>query len=306
MKIFPGHIKKIAFVALSGIPDMEKVKRAAVMLESSGCKVVIKPGVSGKTTISYLASDIKTRVNDIHSCWKDDSIDMIIAVRGGYGSAHLLPFLDWSLLRKRKVPFLGYSDLTAIHLAFYAKRVGTPISGPMIQNFSTIENDEYTKNSLANVFGKKYGILPLPGKKIRVLKQGKAIGPILPVTLSVLVTLIGTEYLPDMRNCILLAEDINEPVYKLDRYFTQLKQAGILGKLSGLMLGSFKQCGNEKDRLKFFTEISKDINGPVVMKVPFGHSYPRVSAAFGAKCSMDCKIKTPTITIENIFRRQGL
>ncbi len=300
MKIFPDYIKKIAFVALSGIPDIEKVKRAVVMLESSGYSVIIKPCVSKKTTISYLASDIKTRVDDIHSCWKDNSIDMIIAVRGGYGSAHLLPFLDWSLLSKRNLPFLGYSDLTAIHLAFYAKGIGTPISGPMIQNFSTIENDEYTKASLSNVFSKKYEILPLPGKKIRILKQGKTTGSILPVTLSVLVTLIGTEYLPDMRNCILLAEDINEPVYKLDRYFTQLKQSGILEKLSGLMLGNFKQCGNETDRVRLFAEISKEINGPVVMKIPFGHSYPRISAAFGAKCSLDCKTKIPIITIENI------
>lgn len=303
MKIFPNYIKKIAFVALSGIPDMEKVKRAAVMLESSGYKVAIKPSVFNQTSINYLASDIKTRVADIHSCWKDNSIDMIIAVRGGYGSAHLLPYLDWGLLKKRKLPFLGYSDLTAIHLAFYAKGIGTPISGPMIQNFSTIENDEYTKTSLSNAFNKEYKILPLSGKKIRVLKQGKAAGSILPVTLSVLVTLIGTEYLPDMKNCILLAEDINEPVYKLDRYFTQLKQTGILGNLSGLMLGSFKRCGNEAARLKLFTEISKYINGPIAMKIPFGHSYPRISAIFGARCFLDCKTKTPAITIENIFRK---
>lgn len=305
MKIFPCHIKKIALVALSGIPDMEKVKRAVKMLESLGYKIVIKPSVLKKTTISYLSSDIKTRLADIHSCWKDKSIDMLIAVRGGYGSVHLLPFLDWNLLRQRKLPFLGYSDLTAIHLALYAKGVGTPISGPMIQNFSTIENDEYTKISLSNVFSRKYEILPLPGKKIRILKKGNATGPILPVTLSVLVTLIGTKYLPDMKNHILLVEDINEPVYKLDRYFTQLKQAGILEKLAGLMLGNFKQCGNETDRLRLFSEISKDIKGPVVMKIPFGHSYPRISTAFGAICSLDCKAK-PIITIENNIHSQGI
>lgn len=298
-----NSIKKIAFVALSSPPDVEKVKRAAVMLESSGYKIVIKPSVFKKTTISYLASDIKTRVADIHSCWKDKSIDMIVAVRGGYGSAHLLPHLDWDLLKTRDIPFLGYSDLTAIHLAFYAKGIGIPISGPMAQNFSNIESDEYTKNSLLSVFSKKYEILPLPSKKIKILKQGKAAGPILPVTLSVMVTLIGTEYLPNTKNCILLAEDINEPIYKFDRYFTQLNQSGILGKLSGLMLGSFKRCGNETDRLKLFTDISNKINGPVVMKIPFGHNYPRISVAFGSKCSLNCNAKIPTITIENIFHK---
>lgn len=301
MKIFPDYIKKIAFVAISSPPDMEIVKKAAVMLKSSGYKVVIKPSVCKKTTVSYLASDVKTRVEDIHSCWKDKSVDMVMAVRGGYGSAHLLPFLDWDLLKTRNIPFLGYSDLTAIHLAFYAKKIGTPISGAVIPSLATIESDEYTKTSLSNVFGKKYEVLPLTGKKIRILKHGKAMGPILPVTLSVLVTLIGTEYLPNMKmkNCILLVEDINEPVYKLDRYFTQLKQSGIFGKLSGLMLGNFKHCGNKTDRLKLFSDISNEINGPVVMGIPFGHSYPRISVAFGAMCSLDCKAEMPTIIIEN-------
>ena len=303
MRIFPDYIKKIAFVALSGIPDTEKVKRAASMLESSGYRVVIKSGVSKKTNVSYLASDIKIRLADIHSCWKDKSIDMVIAVRGGYGSTHLLPFLDWNLLKKRNLPFLGYSDLTAIHLAFYTKGIGIPVSGPMIQNFSTIENDEYSKVSLSNVFCKKYEVLPLPGKKFKILKQGKAMGPILPVTLSVLVTLIGTDYLPKMKKHILLVEDVNEPVYKLDRYFTQLKQSRILTEISGLMLGCFKRCGNKKDRLKLFTEISKGIKGPVAMEIPFGHSYPRISTAFGAICSLDCKTRTSSITIKNKFYR---
>lgn len=300
MNLFPDNIKKIAFVALSAVPNMAKVEFERSFLDSKGYKVAIKESVTKGSSISYLAANIKTRVSDIHSCWKDESIDMIIAVRGGYGSAQILPYIDWELLSKRRIPFIGYSDLTAFHLGMCAKGVGSPISGPMIQNFQTIKEDPFSLSSLTNVFAKQQIITPVPDKKaFAVLKNGTTQGKIYPVTLSVLVTLIGTQWMPNMNGAILLLEDINEPIYKLDRYFTQLEQTGILSKISGLLLGSFTRCGNSGERLKFFKSIAEKVTGPTVMNIAFGHAYPRISVAFDSVCEIDASKRKASIILNN-------
>lgn len=300
MKLFPGKIKKIAFVALSGRPDMERMKFGISLLEANGCQVIVKDSVFKGSPFGYLASDIETRVSDLHYCWKDKSIDMIIAVRGGYGSAQILPFIDWDILSQRRVPFVGYSDLTAFHLGMCAKKTGTPISGPMIQNYQTISEDLFSLSSMRDVFNKQQIISPVPKRKgVVALKKGTAEGKIYPVTLSVMVTLLGTQWMPDMNGAILLLEDINEPIYKLDRYFTQLEHCGILGSLSCLMLGSFSKCGNSKERLKFFNGIAEKISGPVVMNIAFGHLYPRISVAFESICRIEASSDETSITLNN-------
>lgn len=300
MNLFPDKIKKIAFVALSGPPDMVKVKAGVSLLESNGYEVIVKDSASKRSSFSYLSSDIKTRVSDIHSCWEDTSIDLIIAVRGGYGSAQILPYIDWTILSKKKIPFIGYSDLTAFHLGMCASRIGTAISGPMIQNFQTIAEDSFSLTSLQNTFKKQQTINEAPNRKgFIALKNGIVEGKIYPVTLSVLTTLIGTQWMPDMNGAILLLEDINEPIYKLDRYFTQLEHCGMLEKISGLLLGNFTKCGKSKERVKFFQSIAEKITVPIVMNIPFGHAYPRISVAFESICRIDASSKKVSITLEN-------
>ena len=300
MNLFPDNIKKIAFVALSGPPDMEKVKLGTSFLESNGYEVIIKDSVFKRCSFSYLASDISTRVSDIHSCWEDTSIDLVIAVRGGYGSAQTLPFINWKILSKRSLPFIGYSDLTAFHLGMCARGIGTPISGPMIQNYQTIKDDSFSLTSLENTFEKQQAISEIPNKKgFIVLKNALAEGKIYPVTLSVLITLIGTQWMPDMNGAILLLEDINEPIYKLDRYFTQLEHTGILNKISGLLLGNFTKCDSYRERLNFFQSVAEKIAGPVVINIPFGHTYPRISVAFESICKIDTSDRKATITLNN-------
>ena len=105
--------------------------------------------------------------------------------------------------------------------------------------------------------------------------------------------------MPDLNNAVLLLEDINEPVYKLDRYFTQLKHAGILKRISGLLLGTFTKCGNVKERSKFFNSITEKIAGPIVMNIPFGHAYPRISVAFKSLCKIEASDERVSITLNN-------
>ncbi|HBM17033.1 MAG TPA: hypothetical protein DD381_11920 [Lentisphaeria bacterium] len=300
MKLFPENIKKIAIVALAGKPDKERIVSGSDFLKTSGYEVVSAKSLNGKNELSYLSSDIETRVSDIENYWNDPRIDLIIAARGGYGSVQILSYIDWKALSKRQIPFIGYSDMTAFHLAMCANKVGIPISGPMIHNFHSIRDDSFSLLSLKNAFMDKQVIEPESGRKrFEALNSGRAIGKIYPVTLSVLVTLIGTPYLPDLRGSILMLEDINEPVYKLDRYFTQLEQSDILSNISGLILGSFTRCGNARERNKLFINISKRHKFPIVMNIPFGHAYPRISVKYESICSMDVTGNKIVLELDN-------
>ncbi len=290
--IFPETIKKIAVIAPAGPIDNTRLKRSYDMCQSIPCEIILPTEIfDEKYDVHYLSAPAENRVALLHKYWKNPDIDMIMAAKGGFGSIHLLPLINWNILLSRDVTFIGYSDISALQLAFFAKGVKRAISGPMFQNLSEIEKDSFTCDSLYHSItnrDKPHMLTHFRGnKKFKVIKKGSCDGKIIPVTLSVLVAQLGTEFFPDLNDCILLLEDINEPVYKLDRYFSQLEMAGVLGKISGLLLGSFYRCGSLKDRVKLFNKIAKKVNGPVIGEVPFGHVYPRLSIPFGGYTTVD-------------------
>jgi muramoyltetrapeptide carboxypeptidase len=122
---------------------------------------------------------------------------------------------------------------------------------------------------------------------ISILKEGKAKGPATPVNLATMVSLIGSDFMPDLAGSVLLLEDISEPVYKLDRYLSQLRFSGILSGISGLIFGGFKDCGKAKGRERLFKETAQYVNGPVISGFPFGHSLPFAAI----KCGSDIEVK---------------
>ncbi len=287
--LFPAHIKKIFVVAPAGRVPPEKTRRTARRLRRLGCNVVLGDSVDASAPFRYLAATAETRAADLCAAWSDPTVDLVVSLRGGYGSAQLVPLLDWKLLRSRNVPFLGYSDLTALHLAMHSRGVGMLVSGPMFTHFDELRTDSYTAGSMYKTLEPKrrsgWGeslVPPAGGAEFTFLKRGEAEGPLIPVTLSVLSSMLGTDFLPDLTGAVLLLEDVGEPVYKLDRYLTHLRMAGVLEKIAGLALGDFARCGRVKERMRLFNSLAAWVDGPVVSGVPFGHCRPRISAVFGS------------------------
>lgn len=281
---FPKNIRHIAIVSPAGEPQKEAVYSACEKMGELGIKTTIMPNVFAPSKGKSLPSSVELRVSDIHECWKDPSIDLILSARGGYGSVRILESLNWDLLRKRKIPFLGYSDITALHLAMFGKNVGIPISSPVAAEFPTAIEDSFTANSLCRALQSSAELCPLIIPRnfdIIIIKSMEGEGKIIPVNLSVFTSLIGTPYFPELEGSILLIEDINEPVYKIDRCLSQLKYGGFFSKCSGLLFGKFRRCGSEKDREKIFAEFAEFVNGPVISGIPFGHCFPRICLRFG-------------------------
>ncbi len=273
---FPSDLKHIAVVGTAGPEKPEVVKKNCKLLESLGIKVTLMPHIHGKPREKYLCSTVEERVADLHNAWRNESVDLIFCLRGGYGTMQMLPHIDWDLLRSRKIPVLGYSDVTVLHMAMLAKGVETPIAAPMFNVFHELSEDKFTTKSLLRVLSgpESPEKVVTPKKSPRVLKHGTAEGTMITANLYLLHCLLGTEYLPDLKDKILLLEDVGEENYTLDRAFTHLELAGVLRNCAGLILGNFKDCGSQIGQLIVFERIAELVPGPVLLGFPFGHDLP--------------------------------
>lgn len=284
-KIIPDCFKHIAIIAPAGPAEREKVMNGLELLRSWGKKVTVMPNVFKGTSEKYLSASLTLRLSDLHTCWLDSSIDLILCTRGGYGSAQLLEYIDWDLLRSRSLPLVGYSDITALHLGMLTKNAGVPITAPMCAKLTEalIEdiNAAYTAkylNIAFNSFSEPVELFsPASAASIRVIKPGTVTARPIAANLAVMAAQCGTGFFPDISTRMLIIEDINEPAYKIDRYLTQLQQAGILSQCKGLLFGSFTGCGTNVELQLIFEKFATMVNGPVLAEFPFGHTFPIIS-----------------------------
>ncbi len=190
----------------------------------------------------YLAGTDEQRAADINAMFADPAIRAVFAMRGGWGCARLLPFLDWDTIRANPKLLVGFSDVTALHLAF-AARAGFPTIHA-IERGGHLAGDQLGKPVAARLrrrhadCSRRRAVTdpdPLAQERWRTaaIRPGKARGRLLGGNLSVLAALVGTPWLPDFDGAILFLEDVGEAEYRIDRMLSQLALAGILGKVAG-------------------------------------------------------------------------
>jgi muramoyltetrapeptide carboxypeptidase len=223
----------------------------------------------------FVAGPARTRAALIENAWRDPSIRGIIAIRGGYGSAQLLPFLDRPLLRSAAKIFVGYSDITTL-LCEHLRNGVTCFHGAMVERRLARGADGYDRRSFlaAVTEPKPVGELAPPG--LEVVRHGEARGPLVGGTLTQLVSLLGTPWAyvpPD--GCVLFIEDVSERPYRLDRMLTQLTQAGVLGKAAAIVFGEFPDCGEPSAEVlarHVLESFAEECDGPVLAGFPSGHT----------------------------------
>lgn len=284
---FPPGIRTLGLFTPAGIPRAAGLKIGCRRLRDWGLELVW--GHSPERTRRALAGTDADRAREIHDLLQRPDVDALLAVRGGFGCARLLEHLDRDLLRARALPVVGYSDLTALHLYLYGAGLASGLSGPMVavelgrqpQNAEEQEALAFTFRSLEEAWQPRREVALPRGVRLHVLKAGRAQGPLLPATLSVLTSLLGTPYMPDLGGALLVLEDVNEAVHRLDRYLTQLRQAGVLRRLAGLILGRFAQAEDAHWIPDLLTEVADHVPGPVVCGLPYGHALPLVTIPVG-------------------------
>lgn len=287
---FAADVRVIALVAPAGPTAREKVEAGVGCLEALGKKVKVMPGVfSSGGELPYLAAPAAVRAADLMAAWLDPEVDLIMAVRGGFGSAHLLPLLDWAAMRRRDLRLVGYSDITALHYAMDRLGVGTPVVAPMAAKLPAALADDYTKKAFCRAFepyASPRRIKPAAGK-LRAIRPGRAVGRPLVGNLAVAATLAGTPYLPSARERIVIFEDLNEPVYKIDRYLTQLYLSGFFTGCAGIAFGLFLDCGDPSELETVLRRAADWTTGPVAANFPFGHAFPMTSLNFKQELTID-------------------
>ena len=279
---FPESVRQIAIVSPGSAPDKKLITDFCRNIAGLGIKTYLPENVFSPSLSRKIPVEPEKRAADFNRCLKKKGIDLIIASRGGFGSAHILEKINWELLKEKKIPVLGYSDLTALHLAMIRKNAGIPVSSPMADKFFSATRYPLTANSLRIALQpdmKRRMIYNSPN--IEVIRKKSAKGAIMPVNLTVFTSMIGSKFMPSTKGFILLVEDIAEQEYKIERMLTQLEMAGILRKCSGLLFGKFTSCGSKSVLAGIFAKFAKYVSGPVLAGIDFGHVRKRLCFRYG-------------------------
>ena len=234
----------------------------------------------------FLAGNDSERLSDLMEVFLDKETDVIMVLRGGAGSLHLLDKIDYKLISKNKKPFFGFSDSTALQNAFLKKSELPSFSGFWIKD-ALDGLSPLTKKTLIKCLKNEPQTYKVP-----FLSQGKTSGVLLGGNMRVFVSLLGTPYFPDMTGKILILEDVGEAPYRLDNMFMQLKLAGVFHKINGLILGGFSQVGTPKDEKvlnNMIKEYFSDMPYPVVRFKKYSHEKDHVVIPFGGMVHLDSK-----------------
>jgi len=237
----------------------------------------------------YVSGPPELRAAAIRSAWRDPSIAGVIGVRGGFGSAQVLPLLDPDEARRAGKPFIGYSDLTAI-LTFLTLGCGVVgFHGPMLDRRLAHGAEGYDVDSFTRALCRREAMGELAPPGLESIRGGEAAGILLGGTLTQLLASFGTPFaFTPPQGYVLFLDEVSERPYRLDRMVTQMRQAGLLARASAVIVGELPNCdeptGTPTARA-VMADLFADFTGPVVIGFPSGHTVgPTMTLPFGVTC----------------------
>jgi len=303
----------IGIISPASRPSDEKKYRNGIQyLINLGYKVVESQHVLD--SYGYLAGHDKDRADDLNLMFRDTQIDAIFCSRGGYGTPRIINEIDFEAIKNNPKIFVGYSDITTINLAIWQTTGLINFSGPMVAVEMGKGIDPFTEQMFWKALKSTdpIGTLAHPSDSpIQIVKPGKANGRLLGGCLSLINVVLGTPYCPDFNNAILFIEDIEEEPYRIDRYLAQLKMAGILRQINGLVIGQFVDCvpsEPEKPNLKLnqiFKDYFSDLDIPIISNFAYGHVPVKHTMPVGVKVELDTDRGALIIT-ESVVSGKGV
>ena len=295
----PGD--QIALVAPSGRPPPAALNESIAYLQQCGYRV--KTGRHLFQSYKYLAGRDEERVADLMEAFSDVRTRAIFCARGGYGCSRLLDRLDYDKIAGNPKVLLGHSDTTALHLALYARLGLVGFTGALATlDLRPGPRTSFTQGSLWRALTTTEPLGALPASSMQVLAPGRACGPLLGGCLSLVCSLLGTPFLPDFKGAILLLEDVGERPYQIDRMLNQLRLAGILSQVSGIVLGQFMDCFTGPRKACSLTlsqiveDLARDLPIPIVAGFPYGHFKRRFVLPLGVSAILDTQVPGLQIT----------
>ena len=275
---------RLAVVAPASHFDREEFEQGVLEIQRLGFEPAYDDSVFAKR--EYLAGPAHTRAAAIRAAWEDPSIKGLVAVRGGYGSAQVLPLLDAEAAKQAGKPFIGYSDLTAV-LSWLTLQCGiVSFHGPMLAGRLGRGTDGYDRATFEQALCRTEPMGELTPDGLETVVAGEASGMLLGGTLTQLLASLGTSYeFKPPQGHVLFLDEVGERPYRLDRMMTQLQHTGLLAKASAVVVGELPRCdepdGSVRGR-QIVADILADFPGPVLMGFPSGHTTgPSLTLPFG-------------------------
>ena len=282
-RLAPGA--RIALVAPAGpLRGREDLDRAAANVRALGGEPVVSAHALART--GYFAGNDEARAEDLNEALRDPRVDAVWCLRGGYGAMRVLDRIDWTALRARAKPFLGYSDVTALHGAIARQAGIVSYHAPTARS----ELSPFSRSSLERALQgtDSCGV----AEQARVLRSGRARGRLEGGNLAVFAALVGTPYLPSLDGAILVLEDVNEAVYRVDRMLAQLRLSGALHGVQAIIFGQCTNCPEEGDDGarsldEVLSELADRLRVPCLAGVPVGHVPEQWTVPLGAIAEVD-------------------
>ncbi len=303
----------LGFVAPASPPrDAHGVDAAVAAARAMGFDVVV--GESCRSTRGYLAGADALRADDLNRMFADDAVDAIVCIRGGYGAPRILDRLDYRLAAEHPKLLVGYSDITALHIAYGQKSGLVTMHAPMPSTeWAAPDYDAFTREGLwrALTLAEPLGPLPNPpGHPVEALGRGAVTGRLTGGNLCLVAALNGTPWEIDARGAILVLEDVGEYVHRLDRMLTTLRLSGKFDQCAGIVLGGFTDCPPEyPDRSLTIRQVIEDVvlpcGKPVLSGYMIGHCSPKVTVPLGVTATLDCDRGLITVDEAALTERQG-
>ena len=297
-KVHPEGLRPgdtIMFVAPAGPLDQERMERAQKRLQALGFQVRVPDNLYRKR--GYLAGSDEVRAAEIMTAFSDPEVKGVFPGTGGYGVSRMLDHLDYDIIGANPKIVIGFSDITALHLALAAKTNLITFHSPAPMwglgspdNLSEFSARYFWRSLLANQNLDEQGFAyeaPAPSSPLVRFRPGVAQGPLIGGNLSLIIALMGTPYEIDTKDAILFMEDVGEAPYRIDRYLSQLQLAGKLDNPAAVLLGQFTKCGAEKGKSSLtLDEVFEDYFGnasyPIIKNFPVGHHKWNATLPIGA------------------------
>jgi muramoyltetrapeptide carboxypeptidase len=291
--VVPSALKEgdtIGIIAPASAPDMKQLSMSANRLSKMGYKISLGPNIRKLVQRNSLAAPSEDRAKELNAAFRDDNIKMVLCARGGYGSIHILPYIDYDLIREHPKIFVGYSDITALHLAINKLSGLVTFHGPMPAS----DPDEYGgasfKNFLNILSGKSTDLSTFINVFVKYIFRGKVEGVSLGTNISVASSLIGTPYFPNPEGKILFSEDAGITSGDLDRYFSVMRLTGMLQKFSGFAFGEFRQITEIEEPMPPLEDIIQmyimELEKTSIYGLPFGHGEDQMLIPLNAKVAI--------------------
>lgn len=283
----------IGLVSPAGIlPEPGRYEEINRTIQSMGFSIATGP--HAKNRHGYFAGTDRERAEDFNAMFLNPSVDAILPYRGGWGSNRILEYIDFEQIRNHPKILVGFSDITSLLLAIFARTGLVTFHGPVgksdwtdvtVSHFkqATMENSPFT--------------LQQPSGTIRTITPGTARGVLAGGNLTVLTSMIGTGYLPDWNNKILFLEDVGEDFYRIDRMLTQLKMNGILDSVNAFIFGECSECRKGNSYSFTLEQILRTHVQPLKIPAFYGSMFGHISDMFTLPVGVEAEINAASGTI---------